>query len=137
MPSDQQLIDNLGDHRGAFQELVRMLKQDRRLRAISLDSTDPALPVAGITDARFERYRKLMRNAGIDEDIQRERDGQGSISFRVAYKGGALTSDDRGYVYSAKPLAPLVGSLDGHKAIARTAYRHIGGNWYLYRWIDP
>lgn len=136
MPSDRELIDNLGEHRSQFEELVRMLEHDQRLRAIYFDSIDPGLRAAHVTKRRVERYRDLMRSTGVDEDIQRI-PGAGTISFRVAYEGSVLSSDDRGYVYSTKQLQPLFDSLDHDEAVARTAYRRIGGNWYLYRWIDP
>jgi hypothetical protein len=106
--------------------------------SIGFRSTDPSRLAAGVTAKRIARYRQLMRTAGIAEGMHRERgDLGGTIWFTVVYTGGVLSSDERGYVHSKKAPSPLADSLDGDAAVARYAFRHIVGGWYLFRWIDP
>lgn len=137
MPSDDDMLASFDAHRHELSTLRRMLEKDRKLRALSFDSTDPDGPGSSVTKARVARYRDLMREAGIGVDIGRGLDGRDGIWLRVAYTGNVLTSDERGYLYSKTLPRPLLASLDGPDATARYVFRHISGHWYLYRWMDP
>jgi hypothetical protein len=138
VPSDDELIANFETRRQEFSTLLGMMEGDRELMSIGFRSTDPSRLAAGVTAKRIARYRQLMRTAGIAEGMHRERgDLGGTIWFTVVYTGGVLSSDERGYVHSKKAPSPLADSLDGDAAVARYAFRHIVGGWYLFRWIDP
>jgi hypothetical protein len=118
-----------------------MLEQDQRLNGVGSDWTDPGRRAAGLSTARLERYRELLRSTGVREGVWRTSDVEGAdtVWFTAQYNGNVASSDEKGYVYATDSPGELFDSLDPFPSRAEglIAYRHISGNWYLYRAIDP
>lgn len=64
-PSDAAMIENFRHKRETFETLVRMIREDRGLKRIDVDWTDPADPsTIGVSAERIALYRQLCREAG-------------------------------------------------------------------------
>lgn len=147
VPSDTALEENFFRNESDFNKLAQMSNQDWHVVRITsgftwLD-TDASWPRAdiGFSTQRWDEYRKLFRKLGIEAGISRRKDHPSSI-FVIVSGSGVLGGTDKGYVYSPRPLSPVLQSLNKmpstlydahHYAIA---FKPIAKDWYLYREED-
>jgi hypothetical protein len=145
MPSDSNLRGKFAHERSGLVELVRMSNQDEHVVVIKPNftylDTDTSWPRGniGFSEERWNEYRRMFRKLGLDGGLVRRQDYPSTVFFGVYGSGGPLASSGKGFVYSERPLSPLVGSLDvfpqglydgkGH-AIAFTKLEEA---WYMYR----
>jgi hypothetical protein len=144
MPSDAALQENFHAHETEFHRLAQMSNEDSHLVVIkstftSLD-TDASWPRTnvGISEVRWNEYRNLFHELGIEGGISRPSEFPGAVFFDAYGSGGVLASSNKGYVYSPSTLSPIVKSLDsmpkdfgasGHAL----AFTPLTNQWYLYR----
>jgi hypothetical protein len=127
-----------------LQQLVAMAQQDTHVVRIASDftwlDTDASWPRAnlGFSHERWYRYQELFIHAGLPIGIYKGE--QGEIFFPIYVSGFVAASSDKGYVYSEKPLSPIVESLDRFpkdiKPVFRDdyiAFKPFKRNWYIYR----
>jgi hypothetical protein len=147
VPSDSKLREKFFHERSNFVELVRMSNEDEHVSLIMPNftylDTDASWPRKdiGFSEERWNEYRRMFRKLGINGGLVRRTDYTPSTVFIAAYaSGGVLASSDKGYVYSPRPLSPLVSSLDvfprerylngkGHAI----EFEQLGDGLYLYR----
>jgi|GEM_PF-6516416 len=140
LPDDAEMMQNFKEHRQEFDELVRMLEEDGQIDYIGFWDTNPSWHAAGLDKGRLARYRSLMRKAGFHENwgyIVREElpDSSERLLF-VTDLDPSRSDNERGYAFSERPPVRRYDSLDDEAALNRSAYRHIDGEWYLYRWYE-
>jgi hypothetical protein len=148
-PSDAKLARNFEEHEEAFNKLVRMSNEDRRVIRVAPDftrlETNWAWPrpdsELGFTRRRWEEYRKLFNQLGLESGLFRETSSNGAAIYLVASsKGMTMRGSSKGYVFSEKPVTNVVKSLDGK--VSRPAnlehgalYTPLKEHWYLcYEW---
>lgn len=126
--SDKDLIDNFRVHRSEFDQLLRMIMEDKSLYRVDYDWTEPEHPESvGITPARIDEYRGLMKKLGILRGFSAYRERK-YVEFFSSFQGSA-----KGYLYTKQPPPDLDASLDDviQKGLSY-GYRRIEGNWYLF-----
>lgn len=145
MPSDATMRYVFFRNQQGFVKLVKMSNEDQHVTVITPDftylDTDASWPRRniGFPEQRWDDYRNLFRELNIVGGLSHRMDYSPAV-FIIAYgTGGVLASSNKGYVYSQKPLSPIVRSLDvmpkelydskGH-AIAFTSLTQ---DWYIYR----
>lgn len=142
-PTDGVLVKRLADKKQAFESIVRMAKEDKRLVRVAPDFTWLADNISwprkdiGLTPDRWDRYRELFREAGVPEGYLRL--GEDQIQLLASTKGLVTGGSAKGYVYSQTKLEPLFRTLDGPPLTGSNdpGYRHVEGPWYLfYEWDD-
>ena len=142
--SDASLKSLFLKHRNDFQTLVAMAKEDVHLTRIAPDFTalddDVSWPRknVGISEERWNAYKKLFQSVnapkGITNDI-----GNSRVLFPIVLAGMVPAGFEKGLVYSATPLSPVLRSLDerppkqywddrGHVLV----YKQIEDHWYIY-----
>lgn len=145
--SDKALILNFEDHAAQFVELVKMANEDKKVVRIARDFTwlednvNWPRPEAqrGISEMRWDQYRRLFRELGITDGLARYDDPSGAVIHLTVFSMGLLDRGiSKGYAYSEVDLSPVVDSLDKRPDELRgskqdgVVYRKIRGNWYLY-----
>ncbi len=104
-PSDSDLIANFRKHESQFIQAVHRLNNGAELRLADLDRL-------GITAAMPGSH--------------------GQVEMPVSSWGLVPSGSAKGYVYSRRPLSPVVKDLDDSATGDGYTYRHIEGPWYLY-----
>jgi hypothetical protein len=143
-PTDKALTDYFNKHRTDFDRLVTMALEDGSLRAIYADEVMlsdyriwPTRTAEGFSTGRWNEYQVLFARLS-EYDIDSINKQSDQIQFTASI--GVSPLDDledvvitKGYAYSVKEPAPLVGSLDemGFDSVG-THYLRIGQYWYLY-----
>ena len=148
-PSDAKLISNFAEHEDTFQKLVRMSNQDSQVIWVARDFTrletnwgwprpDSEL---GFSRQRWNEYRKLFNQLGLESGLDRESSSNGAAIYLVACsKGMTMRGSSKGYVYSEQPLTNVVASLDSEARLPANTkhgamYKPIKEHWYLcYEW---
>ena len=146
-PYDATLERDFVRRESDLQQLVLMTQQDKHLVRIAPDFTwldiDASWPRAnvGLTTERWNRYRDLFQQVGLPVGIIGGADGE--ILFPVYHAGFVPAGFSKGYVYSEKPPAPEVSSLNtmptniGPKySDVHIAFKPIKKDWYIYRFED-
>ena len=136
--SDAVMEANFWQHREQFEQLVRMSHEDTMMISISNSFTYPKEATAlGFTEVRWNQYRSLFRQAGVSDLVRRD---DGRIIFGYWAWGLSIGGEYRYYVYSTKPLQPVVDSLDDlpiPEENLKPTYKQITENWYISRvWDD-
>jgi len=129
VPTDSALTENFNANRAEFLQLVKMLKDDRKIEHLWHSS---ATPKNAIEEKRWKEYRTLMSRAKV-RGIHADWRNAGGVMFRSDMSD--YSRYDRGYVWATKRPEPLYGSLDSQvKQIPPYAvyYKQIEDNWYLY-----
>jgi hypothetical protein len=156
-PSDVAALDQpslAGQFRGVERDLEtlrKMVESDSRLIRIAQDFTwlkdDSNWPRedAGITFARWTKYRELFGKLKIEEGVVRTDDFPDAIFFVLRVKGLCIAGSSAGYVFSERPLGPLsespVQSLDTEvrnhpeRGFAYV-FRLLEPNWYAFYELD-
>ena len=135
-PSEHALRTGFQEHKSDLEAIVQLSNMDTRVvriaPAFTRLSDDWSWPRPknkwGLTESRWNRYRQLFRQAGIQEGISRE---DGKISFLVKNCGLSISGSSSGYVYCQETLSPVVEHLSDLRSKG-TAYVHLEGNWYLF-----
>ena len=143
--SDAALEKNFQSHESDFERLLTMSKADSRLMRIAPDFTwlvdDPNWPrpkeKLGFSEERWSEYRQLFSKLGLANGLLIYRDEE--TTYFLATSTGLVTGgSSKGYVFSERPLTPLVDSLESvspdilAKSPNRMAYKRIKTNWYLF-----
>jgi hypothetical protein len=141
-PRDAALAAQFAAHKNAFEDLRKMLREDKQLavayRSGGVSSTNQVLGTcsleeAGITTVRYEAYRAKLRECGAGSII-RDEDG---CRFYIAGSGFA----SKGYriAVSWRDSVPnptiRIRSLDDFRKTTNAwevAYRPLEGHWYLW-----
>jgi hypothetical protein len=130
-PSDAAMIEHLRSQRVAFDAVVRMMHEDGIDGRLVVDALPAGSPERR---ARRGRYRTFASRTGCAEII-RSTDGRVWFTYRYPTSGGGVAGTGfKDYLYAPTPPLPLKDSLD-HGLGARFSdnFRHVDGNWYLYR----
>jgi hypothetical protein len=146
MPSDSNLRERFFQNQPAFAKWVQMSNEDQHVIDIQTNSTFLDTDVnwprenIGFSKERWNEYRRMFHTLDIDSGLTRRTDYPPTVFINAYGSGGVLGGSAKGYVYSEKPLSPLVDSLD---VMPRELYRKNGGhaivfrplapNWYMYR----
>jgi hypothetical protein len=142
--SDAAMVKNFQRHKPALAELLQMSKEDEHVIRIATDFTrldtnwswprpDSQL---GFSRARWDHYRALFREVGLEAGLSRASNG---VYFTVSTRGIVSHGSSKGYFYAERPPTPLVNSLDDEAQRNHpehgSAFKSISGDWYLsYEW---
>jgi hypothetical protein len=141
LPSDSYLEKVFHQNQDDFNRLAAMAEQDNHALVIrpwfvSADSSN----FGGISQQRWDEYRRLFRKLGLNDGLVHRDDFKGALFFTAESHGLFVTNGEyKGYAYWDKPLSPLVSSLDNmprnlyDNRKHALAFKPLGGNWYLYR----
>jgi hypothetical protein len=136
-PSDASMEKRFATHESDFEQLLEMSKADSQVARIKAEARDqgPGRPGKVLTEQRWQAYRSLFQETGLNGGIDRSQIYPAATFFVASYSGIGI----KGYVYSDAPLSPLVASLEGKlpPEVGSTghgifAFKHIKANWYLY-----
>ena len=132
------------EHEADFEKLVAMAREDPQMTRIAEDftwlDTDVSWPRdnIGISNERWDEYRKLFRKVGAHDGIVNRPDIS-QVIFLIVEQGIVPAGQAKGIVYSYKPVIPVLSSLDRRPPWEMydskgdiTAYTRITGNWYIY-----
>jgi len=130
---DAELIENLKTHRAEFEKLVVMISEDKNLKRVDSDWTDPK----DFSPERTAEYRKLFRVAGIPRGFYAgHENSQVQIRFLASSQGFVTHGSSKGYIYGDECSdGKMLESLDQISSAERpygSGCRHIEGKWYLY-----
>lgn len=139
-PADSDLEARFRSNRQAFEQMARMVEEDRHLTRIAPNYTwlDDDIswprPNIGLSLERWNLYRRLFKETGATAGILRPIGSR--TTFLIAYSFGLVTgSTDKGYAFCWDPLAPLFPSLDrrpGDLKKGQPAFKRLEDNWYIY-----
>lgn len=115
-PLDEDLIRNFDKHKDQFQQLAGKIEEDKGIRRIDDDWTDPDdLKTIGISNEDLKEYRNVFNRLRIPRGFCNY--DEHGIKFIVSTYGMAFTNSSlKGYFYSEIPpdkskyLGPLVDS---------------------------
>ena len=144
-PSEAQMLTKFHQHKAEFEQIRLMLKHDKNVETIGndwvtakygdKDGNQPdgvdlhELPL-NITQSRIKLYRLRLKKLG----FSRVDSNDGTVHFGEFGGGFADTTWGIGYIWSAKPLTPLVKSAYyARPARDHWVFSHIEGNWYMYQ----
>jgi len=140
--TDAQLSERFAQRRADFEKLIVMAQADDLLVRIAPDFTWTTTSMAwprpdsqlGFTLERWNAYRRLFQNLGLEAGIMRPSDHPNAIYLIAQTKGLVTGGSSKGYAYSDTPLEPLCQSLDQGKARtqSRICFKPLNGKWYLY-----
>ena len=135
--SDAVLLGVFRRERPVFDQLVRMIEEDKGLERVDYDWTMP--DPSPVSEARLAKYRELLRKVGCVRGFENFT-GKDEVLFIASANGMATGGSSKGYCYTRKTPSPLVKDLDEYRpGHTRTyaAFRHIEGDWYLiYEYDD-
>ena len=136
-PTDASLHDRFFRKEVSFNKLVQMAHEDSRMTRIAPDFTWPGGKQVSFSTQRWDEYRALFRDLGVDLGMNRL-DRNDGVMLIVSATGIVGRGTAKGYVHSTKRLDPIVDSLDmgmprpcvGHKDCI--AFKPLKGSWYLF-----
>ena len=140
-PPDKSMEEKFRSNEAAFKRLVMMMREDMNLASVDIDAA--YLPSKEITDARpkaeipakrFDEYRRLLKQIGVNEI----RNADSGILFLVwqSREIGLMNSGHKNYLYTETLPSPLLDSLDDTSKLPYqpgmdSGYKKIAENWYL------
>jgi hypothetical protein len=145
-PSDAKLRALLSTNKRAFEQLLRMLAEDREIISLSprfiLWEHGEASGEAGgykqrdFDKGRWDQYRELLAAIGSRDGLEVKKD-DGVIVFIESVLGAFLSGTRKGIAYqyrpSLDPSVKIVGNLDDNAALPEGEYLSpIGSGWYIY-----
>lgn len=142
---DNALEDIFRQHEADFNKLIDMSNADSRVVRIAPDFTRlennynwprPESEL-GFSKARWDEYRQLFKNLGLEQGITRPTDNPDLILLTASSRGLSVGGSLKGYAYSTKELSPQVNSLDHiplNLSNGRPIYKPVKEHWYLYYW---
>jgi hypothetical protein len=110
-PSDESLRVRFLQREASFDKLLRMAREDSQMSHIAPAFTWPTNKEVPFPTQRWDEYRRLFRELGIEDGIQRLDNDRGLILI-VRSTGMLGRGTAKGYAYSTKQLEPVVDSLD-------------------------
>jgi|SRR5579862_437546 len=140
-PSDNTLYERFFKKEASFNRLVQMANEDFKMTRIAPDFTYPSDKQVSFPMQRWDEYRALFRDLGIDLGMNRL-DRNDGVMLIVSATGIVGRGTAKGYAYSTKQLEPTVDSLDTampRPCVGRKnciAFKLLKGNWYLFYEID-
>lgn len=142
LPSDQAMITHFRAHRADLEKLVAMIHGDRGLQRVDDNWTRPADPsTIGISAARIDGYRRILRRIGLPRGFELLRDGK-EIDFIAHTKGISVSGSAKSIVWSESgdfrgaPVAPDLDAVWKNRGGKLWHYRHVEGPWYLHLRAD-
>ena len=84
----------------------------------------------GLSEARWDEYRDLFREAGITAGIERQGD---QVFFYLSTMGLGISGRSRGVAYASEPPTEIAPDLDSRQGEG-ISYVPIQGDWYLFDW---
>jgi hypothetical protein len=156
-PADLEFItsvdldNSFATRRKQLEELRTMVEADHTLVRIAADftwltdNTKWPRPNIGLSAKRWQEYRDLFRDVGLQEGVLRSANYPGAIFFIVHARGIVTGGAGVGYVCSESQLAPLTQSpREDLDAIARasvkkgsaTVFRKLAERWYAFYQLD-
>jgi hypothetical protein len=132
-PSDAVMIEKFQQKREIFETLVKMIREDRGLKRVDVDWTDPADPsTIGVGPERIALYRQLCREAGVSRGFYQF----DTVLVFVGYAAGMVVhGSSKNYVHGRGKYDPeeIDGDLDAAAGKERKFYgwRRIDENWSL------
>lgn len=135
--SERSLRKGFEENRAVLDSIVDLAREDEHLVRIAPDFTqledDWSWPRPreswGITEARWDRYRQLFREADIDHGITH--DEEGTVYFLAEACGLSISGRSSGYLYSSTRPSPIVDRLSDLQSKG-IAYVPLEGPWYLF-----
>jgi hypothetical protein len=146
LPSDEALRAHFLANDTGFERLVVMAQEDNHLTRIAPDFTwlddDVAWPRknVGISEQRWNDYRKLFRAVGASDGILRYSNPT-LILFPITSIGSVPSGVEKGLAYSQVSLSPVLKSLDerppkefwnGPDCSHLLVYKPFEDHWYIY-----
>ena len=114
-----------------FETLVVVVGDDRLDSSLWISNLNekPAL----ISDVRAKKHRELLEQAHLKAIIRID---TGTKTDRIVFvtQASFFSTEEKSYVYSLNPPAPLLKSLDDGSSEFKpyvSYYKHMEGNWYL------
>ncbi len=147
-PSDEALTRQFNHHRSELETLVSMAQKDSLVSRVANDFIWRQDSVAwprpesewGITEERWNDYRRLFRNVGLTAGWNK--DNYGNIYFMSHTEGSVVHGASKGFVYCEKTGVLESGFLpcaeqheDGKRDNPRgesSEYRRLAEHWYIY-----
>jgi len=133
-PKDDTLLLNFTQNEVMFEQLVTMLREDKKLERVDDTWTKPDDPATiGVTKERVESYRALFSKLGIPRGFYAFHDPE-RFTLLASAHGLSVSGSAKGYAYMVQKPDLVVASLDDYWSAdgsSFTAYRHTKGNWYL------
>lgn len=136
--SEDALRSRFTEHQAVFEELLAMFEADSHLVRVAPDFTrlrdDWSWPRenVGISDERWERYRRLFREADIESGIERHGD---QILFYMSTIGLAVSGRSRGVAYTRERPLEISDDLDSRSGEG-ISYVPLHDEWYLFDWAQ-
>ncbi|MFZ2955684.1 MAG: hypothetical protein WA705_02155 [Candidatus Ozemobacteraceae bacterium] len=135
--NDTKLIENFEMYKSEFEQLRRMISEDKDLERVDDTWVSPKnLEAIRISEERVAKYRNIFRKIGIPRGIAAYDLSRRSILFISSTQGLSVSGSAKGYAWLAEKPSNLHEDLDSQfSRMGRhedAAYRHIEGNWYLY-----
>jgi hypothetical protein len=145
-PSDAKLRALLSTNKRAFEQLLRMLAEDRDIISLSPEfifwehggasGWVPGYKHRDFDKGRWDQYRELLAAIGSRDGLEVKK-YDGIIVFIESVHGAFLSGTRKGIAYQYRPsLDPslnIVGSLDDNAALPEGEYvSPIGSGWYIY-----
>jgi hypothetical protein len=138
MPQENALRKAYSQNKNALVELLHMQLEDPRLVRIApsftrLD-TDWSWPREniGISQDRWDKYRRLFRQANIADGIQRD---HGYLFYFVASEGLAIGGTSRGFAYTTALPTIIVDHLSDCPREESVCFVKVEPDWYIFQWI--
>ncbi len=134
-PSDESLIKNFEMNQSAFNDLVRMIQQDKGLERVDDNWTSPENPASiGISSERITRYREIFGELKLPRGFYSFTNPI-RITLLASSSGLSISGSSKGYAFFENKPDLVVEDLDKYQSsdgLSFTAHRHIVGNWYLF-----
>lgn len=130
---ESTLTEQFASRRSVLDEIAIMMQQDRELSHVSErytqlidDFTWPRPPDRlGITAARWDRYRELLREVRAEGGATHQ---EKCIRITINACGLGISGLSEGYLFALVPPGTEAASLGG----ADTRVVHLEGPWYLF-----
>jgi hypothetical protein len=131
--ADDAMIAHFQANRVPLDRLLQMANEDANLARIGPDIVEePRFMRVALPDARWNEYRQLFRQAGVQGIIRQG----GDIRFEYWTAPLMTAFSSKGFAYRVDEPDATVESLDriNWDPKVSTVYRVIEPNWYLYRY---
>ncbi len=135
--SDAKLTERFKSNRTYFDRIVAMSQEDKHVVTINMNSTDLDANTTrshedrGLSQARWDEYRALLRRLGTEEGLARRKDFPSAIFLYAECQGSAIDAYCKGYVYSESSLSPIAENLNSLPK--GMLFKPLASNWYLFR----
>lgn len=136
-PSESDLRSQFTQNKAILLQLLQMQAQDPKVVEITPKRTRlendwnwPREDI-GFTEDRWNEYRSLFSEAGIDYGIQK---GKSGFWFFVSIEGLSIIGRMLGFIYATKLPDVVVSSFADCPHKNGVCYIKLEENWYLFQW---